>query len=106
MTTPCMISPKNSSMLIQVRDDVGRGLIWTGEGGPVSATSSLRPISLARRPRPTRPIWQKILTSESTLEGERKPVTVLFADLKGSTELIRDLDPEQAKPFWTRPCTP
>ena len=44
----------------------------------------------------TRPIWQKILTSKSTLEGERKQVTVLFADLKGSTELIRDLDPEQA----------
>ena len=28
------------------------------------------------------------------MEGERKQVTVLFADLKGSTELIRDLDPE------------
>jgi predicted ATPase/class 3 adenylate cyclase len=30
------------------------------------------------------------------LEGERKQVTILFADLKGSTELIRDLDPEAA----------
>jgi len=40
---------------------------------------------------------EKILTSRSTLEGERKQVTVLFADLKGSTELIRDLDPEQAQ---------
>ena len=39
----------------------------------------------------------KILTSKSALEGERKQVTVLFADLKGSTELIRDLDPEQAQ---------
>ena len=37
---------------------------------------------------------EKILTSRSALEGERKQVTVLFADLKGSTELIRDLDPE------------
>ena len=40
---------------------------------------------------------EKILTSKSALEGERKQVTVLFADLKGSTELIRDLDPEEAR---------
>jgi class 3 adenylate cyclase/tetratricopeptide (TPR) repeat protein len=40
---------------------------------------------------------EKILTSRSALEGERKHVTVLFADLKGSTELIRDLDPEAAQ---------
>ena len=31
---------------------------------------------------------QKILTSKTTLEGERKQVTVLFADLKGSMELL------------------
>jgi class 3 adenylate cyclase len=37
---------------------------------------------------------EKILTSKSALEGERKQVTVLFADLKGSTELICDLDHE------------
>jgi class 3 adenylate cyclase len=40
---------------------------------------------------------EKILTSRAALEGERKQVTVLFADLKGSTELIRDLDPEAAQ---------
>jgi class 3 adenylate cyclase/tetratricopeptide (TPR) repeat protein len=40
---------------------------------------------------------EKILTCKSALEGERKQVTVLFADLKGSTELIRDLDPEAAQ---------
>ena len=39
----------------------------------------------------------KILTSRSALEGERKQVTVLFADIKDSTELIRDLDPEEAQ---------
>jgi class 3 adenylate cyclase len=32
-----------------------------------------------------------------SIEGERKTVTALFADLKGSTELIRDLDPEEAR---------
>ena len=30
-------------------------------------------------------------------EGERKTVTALFADIKGSTELMRDLDPEEAR---------
>jgi class 3 adenylate cyclase len=40
---------------------------------------------------------EKILTSRAALEGERKQVTVLFADLTGSTELIRDLDPEAAQ---------
>jgi hypothetical protein len=30
-------------------------------------------------------------------DGERKTVTALFADIKGSTELIRDLDPEEAR---------
>ena len=31
------------------------------------------------------------------LDGERKTVTALFADIKGSTELMRDLDPEEAR---------
>ena len=31
------------------------------------------------------------------LEGERKTVTALFADIKGSTELMEDLDPEEAR---------
>jgi class 3 adenylate cyclase len=39
----------------------------------------------------------KILTARSTLEGERKQVTVLLADIKDSTELIKDLDPEAAQ---------
>ena len=40
---------------------------------------------------------EKILTSKSALEGERKQVTVLFADLKGSMELLADSDPEEAR---------
>src|SRR5262249_30119861 len=39
----------------------------------------------------------KILNSRMALEGERKQITVLFADLKGSTELLADLDPEEAR---------
>src|SRR4029453_18950355 len=45
---------------------------------------------------------EKILTSKAALEGERKQVTVLFADLKGSMELLADRDPEEAR----RPLDP
>ena len=51
---------------------------------------------------------EKIITSRTALEGERKQVTVLFADLKGSMELLADRDPEpSAKPrtsprAWSR----
>src|SRR5215831_18150702 len=44
-----------------------------------------------------RHLAEKILTSKSAIEGERKQVTVLFADLKGSMELLADRDPEEAR---------
>lgn len=40
---------------------------------------------------------EKILASRHKLEGERKQVTVLFADIKGSTKLLETLDPEEAQ---------
>src|SRR2546422_7515076 len=42
-------------------------------------------------------LTEKILDARPRLEGERKQVTVLFAEIKDSTELIRDLDPEAAQ---------
>jgi class 3 adenylate cyclase/tetratricopeptide (TPR) repeat protein len=55
-------------------------------------------------PRPQTPLTytpghlaEKILTSKAALEGERKQVTVLFADLKSSMELLADRDPEEAR---------
>lgn len=44
-----------------------------------------------------RHLAERILDSRAALEGERKQVTVLFADLKGSMELIADRDPEEAR---------
>jgi class 3 adenylate cyclase/tetratricopeptide (TPR) repeat protein len=44
-----------------------------------------------------RHLTEKILTSKSALEGERKLITVLFADMKGSMELLADGDPEEAR---------
>jgi hypothetical protein len=40
---------------------------------------------------------EKILITRSALAGERKQVTVLFADLRGSLELLADRDPEEAR---------
>ena len=40
---------------------------------------------------------ERILTSKAAIEGERKHVTILFADLKGSMELLADRDPEEAR---------
>jgi class 3 adenylate cyclase len=44
-----------------------------------------------------RHLAEKILGSKSALEGERKQVTVLFDDLKGSMELLAERDPEEAR---------
>jgi class 3 adenylate cyclase/tetratricopeptide (TPR) repeat protein len=75
-------------------DEADRVLVWTGAPGaaapveiPASAPLAYTPSYLA----------EKILTSRSALEGERKQVTVLFADLKGSLELLTDRDPEEAR---------
>ena len=42
-------------------------------------------------------LQRRILDTRGLLEGERKQITVLFADIKGSTNLIEDLDPEDAE---------
>ena len=83
----------------EVRDDAGRGLVWTGEAGTAPVATSAPVEAPGQAPLAYTPPYlaEKILTSRSALEGERKLVTVLFADLKGSTELIHDLDPEAAQ---------
>src|SRR6185295_239812 len=44
-----------------------------------------------------RHLAERIRTSRSGIEGERKHVTVLFADVKGSMQLLADRDPEEAR---------
>src|SRR5213079_1271874 len=52
------------------------------------------PIAPAPRASTPKHLAEKILTSRSALEGERKHVTVLFADVKSSMELAERMDPE------------
>jgi class 3 adenylate cyclase/tetratricopeptide (TPR) repeat protein len=68
-------------------------LVWTGDAMPTSVSALERP-PLTYTPAH---LSEKILTTRAALEGERKQVTVLFADIKGSTELIAGLDPEEAR---------
>ena len=72
-----------------------RGMKFCGECGKSLAD----PAAPVRSPDPRsytpHHLPEKILTSRGALERERKQVTVLFADVKGSTELAGDIDPEE-----------
>jgi class 3 adenylate cyclase/tetratricopeptide (TPR) repeat protein len=83
----------------QVVDDNGRGLVWTGDARSTPTPVSPPATDQERVPLSYTPphLTEKILDARHSLEGERKQVTVLFADLKDSTELIRGLDPEAAQ---------
>jgi class 3 adenylate cyclase/tetratricopeptide (TPR) repeat protein len=72
---------------------------YCGGCGLALTPADRSPDSTSRAPHTYTPSYlaDKILTLKSALEGERKQVTVLFADLKDSTELIRGLDPEAAQ---------
>src|SRR6266446_6612262 len=66
------------------------GAPLTNGAGALAGTSTQQRLASSMR-----------ITPESTcpeaLDGERKTVTALFADIKGSMELIEDLDPEEAR---------
>jgi uncharacterized membrane protein YvbJ len=61
--------------------------------------ASLSPHLQALRRYTPAHLAEKILQSKSHLEGERKQVTVLFADLKGSMESLADRHPAQGANF-------
>jgi class 3 adenylate cyclase/predicted ATPase len=66
-------------------------------GAELAAPASPARAVPERAPRDYTPnhLAEKILQSKSALEGERKQVTVLFADVKGSLELAGQVDPEE-----------
>src|SRR3989475_10048017 len=80
-------------------DENGRILVWIGDQGAAPLPSAQPVKDTDQAPVSYAPLYlaEKILASRAALAGERKQVTVLFADIKDSTELIRDLDPEAAQ---------
>ena len=76
----------------QVLRGVRRAARGRPQAGPALATAAPSPRSY------TPPhLAERIFAGRAALEGERKQVTVLFADVVGSTELIQDRDPEEAQ---------
>jgi adenylate cyclase len=73
------------------------GACGAGLEAGAPSPSAPAPEAPERDPRAYTPkhLADKILQSKSALEGERKQVTVLFADVQGSMELAGQLDPEQ-----------
>ena len=76
-------------------DQEGTMLVWTGKEASDAVLAPIQPQAPLAYTPPY--LAEKILTSRSALEGERKQVTVLFADLKGSMELLAERDPEEAR---------
>ena len=67
------------------------GFKFCGQCSTALGSDSAKPIS------PNRPITSSETDGSAVLDGERKTVTALFADIKGSMELMEDLDPEEAR---------
>src|SRR5215831_16529946 len=80
-------------------DERGTVLVWTGETASVAVLATAPALVPASAPLTYTFFYltDKILAVRPALTGERKQVTVLFADLKDSTELIHGLDPEAAQ---------
>jgi class 3 adenylate cyclase/tetratricopeptide (TPR) repeat protein len=76
-----------------------RMLVWMGALAASSppATVSISPQNPVPRTYTPPYLVEQILSNRHVLEGERKQVTVLFADLKGSMELLAERDPEEAR---------
>ena len=79
---------------------VGAGKKFCGNCGTSlteKAVAATRPTAPAPESYTPKHLADKIRLTRADLAGERKQVTVLFADLKGSMELLADRDPEEAR---------
>ena len=90
------------------KDEEGEILVWVGDEEASQGSSTSRPTpqqSPSQSPATYTPphlaerirAEQAAMESRGAADGERKTITALFADLKGSTALIEGLDPEDAR---------
>lgn len=66
-------------------------------GGAIASASPQPPAATPVAASPTNLVNDRLLASRRFIEGERKRVTVLFADIRGSTSFIEKLDPEEVR---------
>jgi hypothetical protein len=85
-------------------DEDGEVMVWVGASPVQSSPQSFTPrtphseLQTSRPPASwTPPHLAERLRAITVTDGERKTITALFADLKGSTALIEGLDPEEAR---------
>jgi ribosomal protein L40E len=100
-------NPEHAKFCLECGAQLGNRCVACGAELPARAKFCLecgKPVAAASKPGPALPdprsytpkhLAEKILTSRSALEGERKQVTVLFADVKGSMDLAEQVDPEE-----------
>src|SRR5688572_9370866 len=91
-----------ASPLLRVCTNCGTQLSATAKfcpecAHPVVAGAVTQPRFASPQSYTPKDLAEKILSSKDSLEGERKHVTVLFADMKGSMELLAGRDPEEAR---------
>jgi class 3 adenylate cyclase len=111
-TTCAAENPEHARFCLECGAEVGRRCAACGAELPGRAKFCLecgRAIGSGRPPPAPEPrsytpkhLAEKILTSRTALEGERKQVTVLFADVKGSMELTEQVDPEAWRKIMDR----
>ena len=77
----------------------GKSFCWSCGGRLTDPATDQTPPPVAYTPEH---LATRILTSKAALEGERKKITVLFADTKASMELLADRDPEDARKLLDR----
>ena len=77
----------------------GKSFCWSCGGRLADLAADRAPPPVAYTPEH---LATRILTSKGALEGERKKITVLFADTKASMELLVDRDPEDARKLLDR----
>src|SRR5436309_1179311 len=84
-------------------DENSKVLVWKGDRQASTAPATPPPLSSATVSYTPKHLAERIRAEQAALEargsadGERKTITALFADLKGSTALIEGLDPEEAR---------
>src|SRR3989441_3235907 len=84
-------------------DENGKVLVWKGDRQASTAPATPPPLSSAPVSYTPKHLAERIRAEQAAMEargvtdGERKTITALFADLKGSTALIEGLDPEEAR---------
>jgi hypothetical protein len=86
------IAARKNALSSAICEDCGSALVGRAA---FAAASSPQAVSTAPNIRVT-PEQPDV----STVDGERKTVTALFADIKGSMELMEDLDPEEARAIY------